>query len=135
MESSGKELLIAVVVCSLACMATAFLMADPFPHDTQTVVEGARPVANTDGFPRSVWGMAMFAVDGSTGMRSASIEGDVAQKRPSGDHLVDHTDSGIVVCYGGPLWLNELLSVGGEANILIRHGGSQTEVVAEVEAP
>ena len=135
MGSSGKKLLIAVVVGSLAGMATAFLIADPFTHDTQTAVEGAMPVANADGLSRSVWGTVASTVDGGAGMRSASIEGDVAQKRSSGDHLVGHTDRGIVVCYGGPLLLNNPASVGDEVEIVIRHGGSQTEVVAEIEAP
>ena len=44
------------------------------------------------------------------------------------------TQDGIkTITYDGPLVLNGPVSVGDEVEIVIRHGGSQTEVVAEVE--
>ena len=65
------------------------------------------------------------------------LEGDIVEMEflhidrqnavPSGE--------GYIIYYSGPLQLVEPKSVGDEVNILIRHGGSQTEVVAEVEAP
>ena len=48
---------------------------------------------------------------------------------------VVQSGEGYIIYYSGPLQLVEPKSVGDEVNILIRHGGSQTEVVAEIEAP
>ena len=42
-------------------------------------------------------------------------------------------DGSRIISYDGLLLLNEPASVGDEVHILIRHGGSQTEVVAVVE--
>ena len=48
---------------------------------------------------------------------------------------VVQSGEGYIIYYSGPLQLVEPKSVGDEVNILIRHGGSQTEVVTEVDAP
>ena len=65
------------------------------------------------------------------------LEGDIVEMefRYIGRQNVVPSGEGYIIYYSGPLQLVEPKSVGDEVNILIRHGGSQTEVVAEVDAP
>ena len=63
---------------------------------------------------------------------AVSFEGDVRKEAVS-RNSVKFLDDGVIIRYQGLLWLTEPRAVGDEVNILIRHGASQTEVVAEIE--
>ena len=67
-----------------------------------------------------------------------SLGGDLVEKRLGYNNKqnwleAEQSGDGYMLVYSGPLLLAESKAVGDEVHILIRHGGSQTEVVAEVE--
>ena len=61
-----------------------------------------------------------------------SIGGDIEDTNIRWGWMAPPSDA-YVVRHGGLFALKEPASAGDEVNILIRHGGSQTEVVVEVE--
>ena len=74
----------------------------------------------------------VVAVDRNVEMAIAGDVVDMDLSKYNGVNII--TQDGIkTITYDGPLVLNGPVSVGDEVEIVIRHGGSQTEVVAEVE--
>ena len=81
----------------------------------------------------------IFTVDKRTYI---SIGGDAVEKKIKyngflikSELTVTPSGQGFIIHHSGPLQLADSRMIGDEVNILIRHGGSQTEVVAVVEWP
>lgn len=76
----------------------------------------------------------VVAVDRNVKMAIAGDAVDMDLNEYNGANIIKQ-DGIKTITYDGPLVLNGPASAGDEVEIVIRHGGSQTEVVAEIEAP
>ena len=115
-------------------LAIIFFMASPVSGDADLDVEGIRLTAFHDGAGIDIVDAEILLTVSRPVV--VLLEGDIKTKplfdgqpykkwvTPSGDGLVIH--------YEGLLELTETKSVGDEIEIVIRHGGSETRIVAEV---